>query len=144
MKKLWMLALKKKTKWLAHNCKESFYHHHRLIEHLKQNHNEDIQFSQLNFSSEKDHFSWKEAKESNKYVYYSEQTSTKESKTASYTYYLSQNNGSSILPTRKGNVSRKTNRRSKKGVIKNMCFAYQEWYTILTKMVQQCYLYPHW
>ena len=42
--------LASKTKCLSSNCKEIFYHHTKLISHMKQKHSIDIQSKEIEFS----------------------------------------------------------------------------------------------
>ena len=115
-------VLKKKTKCMSPNCKETFFHHNKLIQHLKNDHKAKIQESQMDFPSMKEFLTWKEAEESKNFLYYSKSTSTKKCKNDSYSYYLCQKNGCSRPHRSKDNRSRKTTRRNVKGVIKTDSF----------------------
>ncbi|CAL4089312.1 unnamed protein product, partial [Meganyctiphanes norvegica] len=109
-----------KTECMAINCKETFYHHSKLIDHLKQKHGAVIDFTEHVFENMGKFLEWKQEEESKKYIYFSKETATKENKTkgTSYTYYLCQKNGNSIPHTTKAKRQRKTSRRNRKGVVK--------------------------
>ena len=105
------------------NCTKSFYHHTKLINHVKENHDLDIKSTEHFFPSMKEFLTWKETQEAETFTYYSKQSSVKESKSDSfYIYYYCQKSGNSIPHRTKGNRSRKTTRRNKKGVIKTDTF----------------------
>ena len=85
-----------RTECIHLDCKETFYHKTKLIDHLIRDHKDEIEDVQLKFTSVEDFLTWKEAEESKNFTYYSKQTSTKKGKNASYMYYSCQKKCSSI------------------------------------------------
>ncbi|CAL4102619.1 unnamed protein product, partial [Meganyctiphanes norvegica] len=60
-----------KTECMAINCKETFYHHSKLIDHLKQKHGAVIDFTEHVFENMGKFLEWKQEEESKKYIYIS-------------------------------------------------------------------------
>ena len=90
----------------------------KLIDHLQADHKVQLQIIRQSFPSMKEFKDWKEAEEVDNYVYSSNQTSTKVSKVATYTYYNCQRDGHDNPHRSKLEEGRKSSRRNDKGVVK--------------------------
>ena len=83
----------KRTKCFHSGCSKELYHNKKLLEHMKAEHNINIQGENLTFDSIDEFMKWKEEEEASNYVYFSKHGGDKVTKNGSISYYYCQFDG---------------------------------------------------
>ncbi|XP_064632844.1 uncharacterized protein LOC135491114 [Lineus longissimus] len=108
-----------KTECIHPSCKEMFYHKTKMLQHLEEEHGVRCEKSAHNFKTFCEFLEWKEKEEITNFVYFSKQKGVSVGKNTEYFYYICQMDGSEKPHRGKDEPGHKTDRRNKKGQVKD-------------------------